>query len=148
MGMRFNDLNIPQGVTITNALIQFKVDETNSGTTTLMIEGQATDNAPTFPEPTLTSRLGSEPMQSLIGRRCRGRWLVKLDLISKPLISTQLSRKSSIDRNGQAATRWQSSSVALVGAAQNRLMAMLLELLCCMWNISNRVESGAMLQLV
>jgi hypothetical protein len=38
--------------------------------------------------------------------------------------------------------------VALVGAAQNRLMAMLLELLCCMWNISNRVESGAMLQLV
>ncbi len=46
--MRFNDLNIPQGVTITNASIQFKVDETNSGTTTLMIEGQATDNAPMF----------------------------------------------------------------------------------------------------
>jgi hypothetical protein len=48
VGMRFNDLNIPQGATITNASIQFKADETNSGTITLMIEGQATDNAPTF----------------------------------------------------------------------------------------------------
>jgi hypothetical protein len=46
--MCFNDLNIPQGATITNASIQFKADETNSGTTTLMIEGQATDNAPMF----------------------------------------------------------------------------------------------------
>ncbi len=48
VGMRFNNLNIPQGATITNASIQFKADETNSGTTTLMIEGQATDNALTF----------------------------------------------------------------------------------------------------
>ncbi len=48
VGIRFNGLNIPQGVTIINASIQFQVDETNSETTTLMIEGQATDNAPMF----------------------------------------------------------------------------------------------------
>ncbi|MEE9344048.1 MAG: hypothetical protein V3U88_00410 [Methylococcales bacterium] len=48
VGMRFNDLGIPQGATITNAFIQFQVDETHSGASTLMIEGQATDNALTF----------------------------------------------------------------------------------------------------
>jgi hypothetical protein len=48
VGMRFNSLNIPPGATITNASIQFQVDETHSGAATLMIEGQATDNVPIF----------------------------------------------------------------------------------------------------
>jgi len=48
VGMRFNDLNIPEGATITNASIQFQVDETHSGAATLMIEGQAADNALIF----------------------------------------------------------------------------------------------------
>jgi hypothetical protein len=48
VGMRFNSLNIPQGATITNASIQFQVNETHSGATSLMIEGEATDNALTF----------------------------------------------------------------------------------------------------
>jgi hypothetical protein len=48
VGMRFKDLNIPQGATITNASIQFQTDETHSGVTSLMIEGEATDNALTF----------------------------------------------------------------------------------------------------
>ncbi len=48
VGIRFNGLNIPQGVTITNASIQFQTDETHSGAASLMIEGEATDNALTF----------------------------------------------------------------------------------------------------
>ncbi|CAK8723600.1 MAG: putative metal-dependent phosphoesterase TrpH, contains PHP domain [Candidatus Electronema aureum] len=48
VGMRFANLGIPQGATITNAYIQFTVDETNSGTTSLTIKGQAADNAATF----------------------------------------------------------------------------------------------------
>ena len=48
MGMRFANLSIPQGATITNAYIQFTVDETGSSTTNLTIKGQATDNASTF----------------------------------------------------------------------------------------------------
>ncbi len=48
IGMRFNGLNIPEGATITNAYIQFQVDDTHSGNTSLIIEGQATDNALTF----------------------------------------------------------------------------------------------------
>ncbi|MEE9345417.1 MAG: hypothetical protein V3U88_07395, partial [Methylococcales bacterium] len=45
VGLRFNNLSIPQGATITNASIQFQTDETHSGATSLMIEGEATDNA-------------------------------------------------------------------------------------------------------
>jgi hypothetical protein len=48
MGIRFNGLSISAGATITNAYIQFQVDETDSRTTNLMITGHATDNASTF----------------------------------------------------------------------------------------------------
>ena len=48
VGLRFNDINIPQGATIHYAYIQFTADENDSGTTNLNIEGQLTDNAPTF----------------------------------------------------------------------------------------------------
>ncbi|MCB0599054.1 MAG: T9SS type A sorting domain-containing protein, partial [Phaeodactylibacter sp.] len=49
LGMRFNGLNIPQGAFITNAYIQFTVDEAvNDNPCNLAITGQANDNAPTF----------------------------------------------------------------------------------------------------
>src|SRR6266498_3693907 len=48
VGIRFTDVNIPQGAAITNAYIQFRVDETNSEATTLTIKGEAIDHAPTF----------------------------------------------------------------------------------------------------
>ena len=48
VGMRFNGATIPRGATITNAYIQFQVDETNSGATSLTIQGQGIGNAPTF----------------------------------------------------------------------------------------------------
>lgn len=48
VGMRFNNVNVPKGKTITNAYIQFTVDEVNSGATNLTIKGQAADNPGTF----------------------------------------------------------------------------------------------------
>ncbi len=48
VGMRFNNINVPKGKTITNAYIQFTVDETGSGATNLTIKGQAADNPGTF----------------------------------------------------------------------------------------------------
>jgi hypothetical protein len=48
VGMRFNGIQIPPGATITNAYIQFKVDETSSGETILKVEGEAIDDAPAF----------------------------------------------------------------------------------------------------
>ena len=49
VGLRFNGLNIPPGATITEAHVQFTVDEaTNDNPCSLNIYGQASANAPTF----------------------------------------------------------------------------------------------------
>jgi hypothetical protein len=48
VGLRFNGIIIPQGAVITNAYVQFTADETNSGSMTILIQGEAFDNAATF----------------------------------------------------------------------------------------------------
>jgi hypothetical protein len=48
VGLRFNGVNIPQGANITKAYVQFQSDETNTGVTTLTIEGEDVDNASIF----------------------------------------------------------------------------------------------------
>ena len=48
VGMRFTGISIPTGATVTKAYIQFQVDESFSGATTLTIQGQATLNATQF----------------------------------------------------------------------------------------------------
>ncbi len=48
VGMRFNGVAIPAGVTVQKAYVQFQVDEADSESTSLLIQGQATDHAATF----------------------------------------------------------------------------------------------------
>lgn len=48
VGMRFNDLTVPQGATILQAYIEFETDSTDSGATSLTIKGEAVDDAVTF----------------------------------------------------------------------------------------------------
>jgi len=49
VGVRFNGVNIPPGSLVTSAYIQFTCDETmNQNPCSLVIQGQATDNASTF----------------------------------------------------------------------------------------------------
>ncbi len=48
VGLRFRNIQIPQGYTITNAYIEFSADETDSTSTNLTIYGQAIDDAPYF----------------------------------------------------------------------------------------------------
>ncbi|MEO1261951.1 MAG: HYR domain-containing protein [Bacteroidota bacterium] len=48
VGMRFENMNIPRGATITGAYIEFEADETNSSTTNLTFKGQAADDPATF----------------------------------------------------------------------------------------------------
>jgi hypothetical protein len=48
IGLRFRDVTIPQGATITNAYIEFQIDETDAVDTTLIIWGEDMDNPPTF----------------------------------------------------------------------------------------------------
>ncbi|QUM75744.1 hypothetical protein HWV00_05590 [Moritella sp. 24] len=48
VGLRFNNINIPQGATIVNAYIQFQTDEVKSVETSLIIQGERSDNAELF----------------------------------------------------------------------------------------------------
>ena len=48
VGMRFQNLNIPQGATITNAYVEFRARGSNSGATNLVFHAQAIDDAPNF----------------------------------------------------------------------------------------------------
>jgi hypothetical protein len=48
VGLRFRGVAVEPGSTITNAYVQFQADESQSGATTLTIQGQAADNAPVF----------------------------------------------------------------------------------------------------
>lgn len=48
VGMRFNNVNVPQGAYITNAYLTFQCDEADAGVTNVVIAAQAADNAATF----------------------------------------------------------------------------------------------------
>jgi hypothetical protein len=48
VGVRFRNVTIPQAATITNAYIEFVMDESHSEATTLTIKGEASDNSPIF----------------------------------------------------------------------------------------------------
>ncbi len=48
VGMRFRNLAVPQGATINSAYLEFETDETDSGSTNLVIFGQDTDDANQF----------------------------------------------------------------------------------------------------
>jgi hypothetical protein len=48
VGVRFTNLTIPMGVSITNAWIQFKAKEAHTEATTLTVRAHAVDNAPAF----------------------------------------------------------------------------------------------------
>ena len=48
VGLRFTGVNIPRGATISNAYIQFQVDETSWEATSVRIVGENTDNAAIF----------------------------------------------------------------------------------------------------
>jgi len=59
VGVRFANLGIPAGATITKAYIQFSTDETQSGATSLILKGQAADNAAAFT--TASTNVSSRP---------------------------------------------------------------------------------------
>ena len=48
VGIRFRNVPVPQGAIITRAYLTFTADETDSGNTDLVIQGQAADDAPGF----------------------------------------------------------------------------------------------------
>ena len=56
IGLRFNNINIPQSAKILNAYIQFTVDEATSNETNLIIHGENIGDAQTFDSQNVSSR--------------------------------------------------------------------------------------------
>ncbi len=59
VGMRFRSVTVPKGATISNAWIQFTADEAQSESTSLLFQGQAADNGPSFT--TTSGNVSSRP---------------------------------------------------------------------------------------
>jgi hypothetical protein len=61
VGIRFANVTIPRGATVTNAYLQFTVDDTGSGATTLTVRGEDIGDAAPFVEADfdLSTRLNS-----------------------------------------------------------------------------------------
>src|SRR3954463_10706966 len=49
VGLRFTNVAVPKGATVTRAYLQFETDETQSETTSLLIQAQPADPAAAFP---------------------------------------------------------------------------------------------------
>jgi hypothetical protein len=59
VGLRFTDVNVPQGATITSAYITFTAYQPDTGTSDFTIKGVAEDNVTDITTPTLTSEYAS-----------------------------------------------------------------------------------------
>jgi hypothetical protein len=62
VGLRFAGLSIPQGANIQSAYIQFQCRVATTAAASLLIEGQAADNAATFAK--ITNNISSRPRTS------------------------------------------------------------------------------------
>lgn len=62
VGMRFTNITVPQGVTVTNAYIEFTADEVNSGITSVVFRAEASANGNTFTSS--DNNISSRPLTS------------------------------------------------------------------------------------
>ena len=73
VGLRFTQVSIPPGATITRAYVQFTADKSSATTAPMSIHGQATDNArPPSAAPGATCRIARGPPRRRRGRRRHG----------------------------------------------------------------------------
>lgn len=59
VGLRFENVTVPQGATVTSAYLQFSVDETTDKATSVDIQGEASDSAALFAE--MLNSISSRP---------------------------------------------------------------------------------------
>jgi MSHA biogenesis protein MshQ len=96
VGMRFNDVAIPQGAVINSAYIEFETDETDSGTTNLVIFGENVDTANQFANN--DDNISSRPKTTASANWSPSSWTTVSELHQTPDISTII--KEIVDRAG------------------------------------------------
>ncbi|MBU0532584.1 right-handed parallel beta-helix repeat-containing protein, partial [Candidatus Micrarchaeota archaeon] len=85
VGVRFPSVNIPQGVIITDATIQFECDEASSEAVTIYIYGHDIDNAPTFS--TAAYNVSNRAKTSAYASWVPGTWVVDVKYNSSDISS-------------------------------------------------------------
>jgi hypothetical protein len=104
VGIRFNNITIPRGATITRAYVQFEADETQSDATNLTIQAEANDNPLTYT--TTANNISSRPAPPAApaGRPHPGHSSAKSAPTNAPPTSARSSAKSPTDPAGSTAT--------------------------------------------
>ena len=103
VGIRFQSIEIPQGATIVSAWLEFETDETDSGATSVTIQGQDIDDAPTF-----TGSNSNISNRTLTTASVSWNSIPAWNTVSERHVSPtslQSSRKSSTGAAGPPATR-------------------------------------------
>ncbi|WKZ15139.1 MAG: hypothetical protein QY317_14685 [Candidatus Jettenia caeni] len=78
VGMRFTGINIPKDAAISNAYIQFKADEIHSDATSLIIQGEAANNAAAFTS--VDGNMSSRPRTTAAVSWSPAAWLIKKEV--------------------------------------------------------------------
>jgi len=114
VGLRFARVSIPPGALITRGHVEFKVDETTSEPTTLLIEGEAADDAAVFTN--TAGNVSSRPRTSAFARWAPGSWDTAGAMQKTPDLSTVI--QEIVDRPG-----WQRNNalVLLIGGSGRRV---------------------------
>lgn len=90
VGMRFKNVAIPQGATISSAYLEFETDETESGATSVVIFGENVDDANELATVVVISALDQKLLPLPIGARRLG---IRLTSCTRHPVSLQLLRK-------------------------------------------------------
>ncbi|HRG18567.1 MAG TPA: MopE-related protein, partial [Flavobacterium lutivivi] len=96
VGLRFQNITIPRGATITNAYVEFTVDELNSGAFSMKVAGEATDNSNVFNASQYN--ISSRTKTSAFVNWSPANWVAENDLHRTPNLSTIIQEIT--DRNG------------------------------------------------
>ncbi len=96
VGLRFQNITIPRGATITNAYVEFTVDELNSGTFSMKVAGEATDNSNVFNAS--QNNISNRTKTNAFVDWSPANWVAENDLHRTPNLSTIIQEIT--DRNG------------------------------------------------
>ena len=105
VGLRFNTMDIPKGVLISDAFVQFTVDESDSESTSLTIEGRPRIIPQLFPVQVLISLQDQGRRHRCHGLPRRGQLLAKPALISRRRIYHLLSKRLLTGLGGRVETQ-------------------------------------------
>jgi hypothetical protein len=108
VGLRFRDVGVPQGASLRRARIQFTADESDSVPTSLIIEGQASDDAEAFAKTDWDVSSRARTIRSVGWSPRRGPMRGLPVPTRRPRNSRPWCRRSWTGPAGRTATRWPS----------------------------------------